>query len=142
MGRKAGVITTRVLELEPSRALAPVNAVPRIGLVLLSTDATTEPDFTRLLGQDEVLVASNRITFENPTTRESLLRTGPLLEAAAADLLPGSAFAAIYFSCTDPVTQRPYKFPTTTPSYRLAPWGREPQCLPARQSTHPRGAHG
>jgi maleate isomerase len=94
------VITTRVLELEPSLALDPADAVPRIGLVLLSTDATTEPDFARLLDRGDVLVASNRITFENPTTRESLLRTGPLLEAAASDLLPGSRFAAIYFSCT------------------------------------------
>ena len=95
------MITTRVLELEASRALDPIDAVSRIGLVLLSTDATTERDFARLLlDRDDVLVASNRITFENPTTRESLLRTGPLLEAAAADLLPGSRFAAIYFSCT------------------------------------------
>lgn len=94
------MITTRVVELKRTWALAPVDAVPRIGLVLLSTDATTERDFARLLDSNDVLVASNRITFENPTTRESLLRTGPLLEAAAADLLPGSRFAAIYFSCT------------------------------------------
>ncbi len=92
--------TARVIELDHGRAFVPVDAAPRVGLVLLSTDATTEPDFARLLGRDGVLVASNRITFENPTTRESLLRTGPLIEAAAADLLPGSRFAAIYFSCT------------------------------------------
>lgn len=86
-------------ELE-AHALASPDAVRRIGIVMLSTDATTEMDFARLVTDDRVRVHGNRITFENPTTPESLAATGPRLAAAAADLLPGSAFSAIYYSCT------------------------------------------
>jgi len=83
-----------------AEAFAPPDAVRRIGLVLLSTDATTEVDFARLVTDDRVRVHGNRITFENPTTPESLAATGPRLRAAVADLLPGSGFSAVYFSCT------------------------------------------
>lgn len=84
----------------PEDASTPPDAVIRIGLVLLSTDATSEADFARLVVGDAVRLHGNRIAFENPTTPESLARTGPRLAAAAADLLPGSTFSSIYFACT------------------------------------------
>lgn len=84
----------------PPTSFAASDAISRVGLVLLSTDAATEVDFARLVSGEGVRVHANRITFENPTTPESLAATGSRLAAAAADLLPGSAFSAIYFSCT------------------------------------------
>ena len=90
-------VERRELEAE---AFALPDAVARVGLVMLSTDATTEADFAQLVAGEGVLVHGNRITFENPTTPESLAATGPRLAAAAADLLPGSTLAAVYFACT------------------------------------------
>jgi maleate isomerase len=94
------------LEVEPlvrglaPTSFAPVDGVARVGLILLSTDATSEADFARLVDGDRVRLHGNRIAFENPTTPESLAATGPRLAAAAADLLPGSHFSSIYFACT------------------------------------------
>lgn len=81
-------------------SFAPAAAVVRVGLILLSTDATSEADFARLVHGDRVRLHGNRIAFENPTTPESLAETGPRLAAAAADLLPGSPFSSVYFACT------------------------------------------
>ncbi|XWN22476.1 MAG: ectoine utilization protein EutA [Roseibium sp.] len=72
----------------------------RIGLVALATDHTTEVDFSRMLKGQDVGVYVNRIEFENPTTRESLLRTGPRLAAAAADILPGETLDVLVYGCT------------------------------------------
>lgn len=94
------------LDIEPvvralaPTGLAPVDAVVRVGLILLSTDATSEADFARLVQGDRVRLHGNRIAFENPTSPQSLAATGPRLAAAAADLLPGSPFTSIYFACT------------------------------------------
>lgn len=72
----------------------------RIGLVALATDHTTEVDFARMLQGQDVGVYVNRIEFENPTTHESLLRTGSRLEAAAADILPGETLDVLVYGCT------------------------------------------
>ncbi|MEL7013075.1 MAG: ectoine utilization protein EutA [Pseudomonadota bacterium] len=72
----------------------------RIGLVALATDHTTEVDFARMLQGQDVGVYVNRIQFENPTTHESLLRTGPRLSQAAADILPGEALDVLVYGCT------------------------------------------
>ena len=72
----------------------------RIGLVALATDHTTEVDFARMLQGQDVGVYVNRIEYENPTTHESLLRTGPRLSAAAADILPGEALDVLVYACT------------------------------------------
>lgn len=72
----------------------------RIGLVALATDHTTEVDFARMLQGQDVGVYVNRIAFENPTTQESLMRTGPRLSAAAADILPGEMLDVLVYGCT------------------------------------------
>lgn len=74
--------------------------VPRIGLILLATDLTTEGDVARLIPPDAALVHTARLAFDNPTTPENLRRMGPRLGEAAALLPPGEPLAAIYFSCT------------------------------------------
>jgi maleate isomerase len=72
----------------------------RIGLVALATDHTTETDFARMLQGHDVGVYVNRIEFENPITHESLLRTGPRLTAAAADILPDEPLDVLVYGCT------------------------------------------
>lgn len=89
-----------VMALTPTTAFDPPDKLLRIGLILLSTDATTEADFQRLVAGGRVAVHASRVAFDNPTTAESLARTAPRLTAAAAQLLPGTAFRAIYFACT------------------------------------------
>lgn len=72
----------------------------RIGLVALATDHTTEVDFARMLQGQDVGVYVNRIEFENPTTHESLLNTGPRLAAAAANILPDETLDVLVYGCT------------------------------------------
>ena len=58
----------------------------RIGLVLLSTDHTSERDFGRIVPASEAAVYCNRIAFENPTTPETAAGDGAgLAEGAGAD---------------------------------------------------------
>lgn len=72
----------------------------RIALVALATDHSSERDFARICDPDQVGVYTNRITFENPTTRESLLQTGPRLTEAAALILPDEEVDVIAYGCT------------------------------------------
>ncbi len=77
-----------------------VAEVPRLGLILLATDMTTERDVARLIPPDEAAVHATRVAYVNPTTPDNLRRMGPLLSAAAALLVPGADLRAIYYSCT------------------------------------------
>jgi len=72
----------------------------RVGLVLLSTDHTTERDFARLVDPADVGVYANRIVFENPANKENLLRTGPRLTDGAAQILPDEDLDVLIYSCT------------------------------------------
>lgn len=71
----------------------------RFGLVALATDLTIEGDAARLMPQGTRLHVT-RIAFENPTTHENLLATGPRLRAAVDLLVPGVALKGIGFGCT------------------------------------------
>ncbi|MGP9805272.1 maleate cis-trans isomerase family protein [Paracoccus sp. NSM] len=71
----------------------------RFGLVALATDLTIEGDAARLMPQGTRLHVT-RIAFDNPTTRENLLATGPRLRAAVDLLVPGVALKGIGFGCT------------------------------------------
>jgi maleate isomerase len=87
--------------LAPDDTAAPAQAeLPRLGLILLATDLTTERDVARLIGPDEASVHATRVAYVNPTTPENLREMGPLLSAAAALLVPGEDLAAICYSCT------------------------------------------
>ncbi len=72
----------------------------RVGLVVLATDHTSEPDFQRLVASCEIGVYSARIPYANPTTPENLRRMQPELAAGAALILPGEPLDAICYSCT------------------------------------------
>jgi maleate isomerase len=92
----------------PGAAISPVDGAvdlsgdeaPRLGLILLATDMTTERDVARLIPPDEAAVHATRVAYVNPTTPDNLRRMGPLLSAAAALLVPGADLRAIYYSCT------------------------------------------
>lgn len=86
-----------------SRVPAALDARPvpvRIGLVALATDHTSEVDFARIFDPAQVGLYVNRIAFENPTTQESLRKTGPRLAEAAAQILPGEPLDVIAYGCT------------------------------------------
>lgn len=72
----------------------------RIALVALATDHTSERDFARICDPDRVGVYVNRIGFENPTTKEALMQTGPRLTEAAAQILPGEDVDVVAYCCT------------------------------------------
>lgn len=72
----------------------------RIGLVALATDHTSERDFARICDPDQVGVYVTRIEFDNPTTKDSLLRTGPRLTRAAGLILPDEDLDVIAYGCT------------------------------------------
>ncbi|WP_264212036.1 ectoine utilization protein EutA [Leisingera thetidis] len=87
----------------PSRVPARLDDRPvkkRIALVALATDHTSERDFARICDPDRVGVYVNRIAFENPTTKETLLQTGPRLTGAAAQILPEEVVDVVAYGCT------------------------------------------
>jgi maleate isomerase len=72
----------------------------RVGLIVLATDHTTEPDFRRMVASDRIGVYAARIPYANPTTPENLRRMQPTLTAGAALILPDEPLDAICYSCT------------------------------------------
>ncbi|GLS30983.1 maleate isomerase [Mesorhizobium albiziae] len=72
----------------------------RVGLVILATDHTTEPDFCRMVASDRIGTYVARVDYANPTTPENLYRMQPALAAAAALILPGEELDALCYSCT------------------------------------------
>jgi maleate isomerase len=80
--------------------IARVEVRPRLGLILLATDLTTEGDVARLIRPDAAAVHTTRIAYANPTMPANLRGMGPRLAEAAGLLVPGEPLAAIAFGCT------------------------------------------
>jgi maleate isomerase len=80
--------------------LDPRPLAKRVGLIILATDHTTEPDFRRMVASDGIGVYVARIHYANPTTPENLRRMQPGLTACAALILPDEQLDAICYSCT------------------------------------------
>ncbi len=72
----------------------------RIGLIVLSTDYVSEHDFFTMAQESPIGVYANRITFENPITKNSLLKLKDNLSDAAENILPGERLDSIIFACT------------------------------------------
>lgn len=72
----------------------------RVGLVILATDHTTEPDYQRMVASRRIGVYGARIPYANPTTPENLRKMQPALTAGAALILPDEKLDAICYSCT------------------------------------------
>src|SRR3546814_4151196 len=67
----------------------------RIGLVVLATDHTTEPEFRRMVASDGLAVYTARIAYANPTTPDNLRRMQPRLAEGAGLILPEEPLDAI-----------------------------------------------
>lgn len=72
----------------------------RVGLVILATDHTTEPDFARLIAGPRIGIYATRIPYANPVTPETLAAMQPRLAEGAALILPGEALDVVVYSCT------------------------------------------
>lgn len=91
-------IEIRVHPYRPSLDERPL--AKRVGLIILATDHTTEPDFQRMVAGDRIGVYVARIEYANPTTPENLRKMQPALTRGAGLILPGEALDAICYSCT------------------------------------------
>ncbi|MCC8393529.1 ectoine utilization protein EutA [Paraburkholderia sp. MMS20-SJTR3] len=72
----------------------------RVGLVILATDHTTEPDFAALVASERIAVYVNRVPYANPVTAENLRAMRPSLTAGAALILPDETLDVVMYSCT------------------------------------------
>ena len=72
----------------------------RFGLIVLSTDLTSERDHHRLLCHDDVSIHVSRVANENPTTPQNLRKMAPRIGQAASLLATGEPLKAICYSCT------------------------------------------
>lgn len=72
----------------------------RVGLVILATDHTTEPDFQRMVASDQIGLYTARIPYANPTTPANLRRMQPALTQGAELILPDEDLDVICYSCT------------------------------------------
>jgi len=89
-------------QIQSSISDSPAKPVPKVGMIVLSTDYTCERDFSRLAHSNalDFDLYVNRIHFENPMTEQSLAAMLKDLGPVAADILPGCALDAIVFNCT------------------------------------------
>ena len=72
----------------------------RVGLIILATDHTTEPDYQRMVAGPDIGVYVARIPFANPVTPDNLRAMQPSLTEAAKLILPDEELDAICYSCT------------------------------------------
>ena len=94
---------TRTPEITVHSARPPLDPRPlekRIGLIILATDHTSEPDYQRMVASRRIGVYVARIPYANPTTPENLRKMQPALTAGAALILPDEKLDAICYSCT------------------------------------------
>ncbi len=83
-----------------SPSLEPEGRPPRLGMIALATDLTSERDAARVIPREAAVLHVARVAYANPTTPENLRKMGPRLTAAADLLVPGVRLEAIYYSCT------------------------------------------
>jgi maleate isomerase len=91
-------IDIRVSAIKPVLDARPLKK--RVGLIILSTDHTTEPDYQRMVAGPDIGVYVARIPFANPVTPDNLRAMQPSLTEAAGLILPGEELDAICYSCT------------------------------------------
>jgi len=88
----------RLMPTRPALDARPLEK--RVGLIILATDHTSEPDFRRMVASERIGVYVARIPYKNPTTPENLRKMQPELAAGAALILPDEPLDAICYSCT------------------------------------------
>lgn len=94
---------TRAGSIEIENAMIEIGfrpALPRLGLILLATDMTTERDVARCIPGEMAAFHSTRVAYANPTTPENLRKMLVHLGHAAELILPGEPLRAICYACT------------------------------------------
>jgi len=89
------------IRLRPTKP--PLDARPlarRVGLLILATDHTSEPDYARMVAGERIGVYVARLAYANPTTPENLAAMQPALAETAGLILPDEPLDAICYSCT------------------------------------------
>lgn len=93
-------MTPSDIRLHPERPELDLRPIDKnIGLVVLATDHTTEPDFARLVAGKDIGVYVTRVEYANPVTPENLRKMGPSLGNAAGLILPGAQLDVLCYSC-------------------------------------------
>ena len=73
---------------------------PRIGLIALSTDFAIEKDFNSLLVNLPLDLFVNRLPFENPLTKENLVKMIEKLTDVTKNILPNQKLDTVVYGCT------------------------------------------
>jgi maleate isomerase len=93
-------MTPSVVQFDRTPRLDARTHEKRIGLVILATDHTTEPDFARIVASERIGVYVNRIPYANPVTPDNLRAMQGELEQGAALILPDDPLDVVMYSCT------------------------------------------
>ena len=74
--------------------------IPRVGLIVLSTDVMIEKDFLKVFNNvtDDLFV--NRITNYNPVTSENLKKMTNKITSVTENILPGEKVDCVVYGCT------------------------------------------
>lgn len=97
------MVKTKAMKLDYSSDPCPVNG-PALGLIVLDTDETIEPEMTRFFAGSTVTLYHSRIPFEPQVTPETLAAMEANIPASTA-LLPSTAeISVIGYGCTSGAT--------------------------------------
>ena len=73
---------------------------PKVGLIVLATDAMIEKDFLRVFSNVSADLFVNRITNYNPVTAENLKKMTNKITCVTENILPGERIDCIVYGCT------------------------------------------
>ena len=74
--------------------------IPRVGLIVLSTDVMIEKDFLKVFNNVAADLFVNRITNYNPVTAENLKKMTNKITSVTENILPGEKVDCVVYGCT------------------------------------------
>ncbi len=73
---------------------------PRVGLIVLATDAMIEKDFLKVFSEVSADLFVNRITNYNPVTSDNLKKMANNITSVTENILPGEKVDCVVYGCT------------------------------------------
>ena len=73
---------------------------PRVGLIVLATDAMIEKDFLKVFNEVPADIFVNRITNYNPVTADNLKKMTENITSVTENILPGEEVDCVVYGCT------------------------------------------